>query len=144
MGREIREVPADWAHPEYPAGHKYRGHIPLHSYSYEQAVADSKADGEKWEYQPDEHAPTHYAGRPLTHIQMYENVTEGTPVSPVFESREALADWLVTQGRSRSAADAFVRSGYAPSFVIAGGVMASGVDAYDVLPNRVAVDGRPE
>lgn len=30
-----------------------------------------------------------------THYQMYEDTTEGTPISPVMESPEALARWLV-------------------------------------------------
>lgn len=29
-----------------------------------------------------------------THLQMYETVSEGTPVSPVMDSPEALAHWL--------------------------------------------------
>lgn len=29
-----------------------------------------------------------------THVQMYEACTEGTPVSPVLESPEALRRWL--------------------------------------------------
>jgi hypothetical protein len=29
-----------------------------------------------------------------THFQMYENVSEGTPLSPVMESPESLARWL--------------------------------------------------
>ena len=29
-----------------------------------------------------------------THFQMYENTSEGTPLSPVMESCEALARWL--------------------------------------------------
>jgi hypothetical protein len=30
-----------------------------------------------------------------THYQMYETCTEGTPISPVMETPEALAQWLV-------------------------------------------------
>ncbi len=49
-------------------------------------------DGEKRmpvDYMPD------WAEAERTHFQMYENVTEGTPVSPVFEKAEELAYWLV-------------------------------------------------
>lgn len=48
-------------------------------------------DGEKRtpvDYMPD------WTEAELTHFQMYENVTEGTPISPVFEKPEDLAHWL--------------------------------------------------
>ena len=35
-----------------------------------------------------------YEGEP-THYQVYENTTEGTPVSPVLDSEEAIVAWLV-------------------------------------------------
>jgi hypothetical protein len=34
----------------------------------------------------------------LTACQLYENVTEGSPVSPVFSDHEALGAWLAEQG----------------------------------------------
>ena len=55
-----------------------------------------------------------------TAYQVYENVSEGTPVSPVFESVEALQDWLIRQGYSKTATQAFVAEGHAPSFVVTG------------------------
>lgn len=66
--------------------------------------------------------------------QLWETVSEGSPVSPVFPDAEGLAQWLTTPdggevaGPSRkpmtiSAARAFVGAGWAPSgFVTAGGV----------------------
>lgn len=48
-------------------------------------------DGEKRlpeDYRPD------WPKEEITHFQMYEDVTEGTPVSPVFATREELARWL--------------------------------------------------
>ena len=33
-----------------------------------------------------------------THLQMYENTTEGTPISPVMETAEELAEWLNKNG----------------------------------------------
>lgn len=35
-----------------------------------------------------------------THYQMYEDTTEGTPISPVMDSAEKLALWLVENGAS--------------------------------------------
>jgi len=75
-----------------------------------------------------------------TCVQMYETVTEGTPCSPVFETREQLADWLVSEGRSRASADAFVKDGWAPSMVMVGGRIAMGVDAYDLMGSPASED----
>jgi hypothetical protein len=53
-----------------------------------------------------------------TAYQIYEDVSDGTPVSPVLESLEALQHWLLPQGYSKAAAEAFIAEGIAPSFVI--------------------------
>jgi hypothetical protein len=64
-----------------------------------------------------------------THFQMYETVSEGTPVSPVFASLQELEDWLVEDGNwkscdwpqgpiSREAAHAFCSAKWAFSMVI--------------------------
>jgi hypothetical protein len=53
-----------------------------------------------------------------TAYQLYENVSEGTPVSPVFASLEALWQWLVEQGWSQQAAQSLVADGHAPSFAL--------------------------
>jgi hypothetical protein len=52
--------------------------------------------------------------------QVYENISEGTPVSPIFSSPDMLIAWLLAQGISRIAAEAFLCQGFAPSFVIKG------------------------
>jgi hypothetical protein len=53
-----------------------------------------------------------------TAYQIYEDVTEGTPVSPVFGTVEELQRWLIAQGYSKAATEAFIREGSAPSFVV--------------------------
>lgn len=67
MGREVRRVPAHWHHPAEHGQYK-----PLRQ--LEMPI---------W---PDEKR---------THLQMYETTSEGTPISPVMETPEALAQWLV-------------------------------------------------
>lgn len=63
-----------------------------------------------------------------TAYQMYETVSEGTPVSPVFETPEGLIDYLVENGDfwdqyrgeggwTRENATAFVKAGFAMSMV---------------------------
>lgn len=61
-------------------------------------------------------------------FQLWETVSEGSPISPVFDSAEGLARWM-TQNRctvdgpmrSYDAALRFVQAGWAPSFVSAPG-----------------------
>lgn len=71
--------------------------------------------------------------------QLWETVTEGSPVSPVFPDAEGLALWLTTAeggraaGTSRkpltlSAARAFVREGWAPTLVGNAGGVHDGAD----------------
>lgn len=67
-----------------------------------------------------------------TAFQVYETVSEGTPTSPVFGTADSLVAWLVENGHSRHAAEKFVHAGSAPSMVIAGGVLAQGIDTFDM------------
>lgn len=47
--------------------------------------------------------------------QLWETVSEGSPISPVFKSREELVRHLVGKGYSPKAAEAFCESGWAPT-----------------------------
>ncbi len=53
--------------------------------------------------------------------QVWETVSEGSPVSPVFTHRESLVEHLVKEGYTRKAAENFTKTGFAPSGVIVGG-----------------------
>lgn len=126
MGREARRVPADWQHPRDERG----DYIPLYGRSYKRdverwdeeraqwdrgLVRDFCTDG--WRERPAQYADMPFerwdGARPVesdympdwpeserTHWQMYEDTTEGTPISPVMESPEALARWLADNGAS--------------------------------------------
>jgi hypothetical protein len=90
-----------------------------------------------WEWTGGPPDPAYY--RPVwtaepTCYQVYEDVSEGTPVGPVLESKEAVVAWLIGQGHSEHAARAFAEDGWAPSFVMVGGRVASGIDAHDLMP----------
>jgi hypothetical protein len=50
--------------------------------------------------------------------QVWETVSEGSPISPVFETSEACVTWLISEGYSRSAAEAFVKQGWVPSMIM--------------------------
>lgn len=70
-----------------------------------------------------------------THFQIYETVSEGTPISPVLPSSDAIIDWLVAQGYSRTASDAFAKSGWAMSGMGIPGVgFVDGITALGMLP----------
>lgn len=67
MSRQVRRVPKDWEHPVENGRYK-----PLHG--------------------PEMPDPNHVN---CSHYQMYETTSEGTPISPVMETPEELATWLV-------------------------------------------------
>ena len=52
-----------------------------------------------------------------TCYQIYEDVSEGTPVSPVFETLDEMVAWLIQQGYSEKAAKGFADDGWVPSMV---------------------------
>jgi len=63
-----------------------------------------------------------YRGHPwhegeATAYQVYETVSEGTPVSPVFSDEASMCTWLHEQGYSPVAVESFVREKYAPSLM---------------------------
>jgi hypothetical protein len=53
--------------------------------------------------------------------QMWETVSEGSPVSPVFADKESFVNWLIAQGYSEGAAEQFAEVGHAFSLMIANG-----------------------
>ncbi len=158
MGREVRRVPANWEHPKDYRGN-YKG---LHDGSYAVVAAewllnciawangtheDFKDHPERqakyayyWEWngrspEKDDYMPD-WPESERTHWQMYENVSEGTPISPPCESPEALARWLADNKASAgpyATADyetwlAMIHDGYAPSMVMQNGRIMSGVE----------------
>lgn len=163
MGRTVRMVPADWQHPKNDQGH----YIPLLEGPYDAAAKDwdeswrmwqqgkreAWGDGEKWVDRDDRHTGTYteYAGaRPSpddympdwptdarTHFMMYEDTSEGTPISPAFDTPEKLARWLADNGASGFGSStasyedwlSTCKRGWAPRMIMQGGVLSSGVEA---------------
>lgn len=88
-----------------------------------------------WRPDPDDYMPVFPEGA-ATGWCMYETTSEGTPISPVFESPEALARWLADTGasafgRDTATYDQWLRMalvGWAPSMVATGNVLQSGVE----------------
>ena len=81
-----------------------------------------------------------------THFQMYENTTEGTPISPVMPTPEALARWLADTEASAFAGmpasyEAWlntIHEGHAPAmlFVKGQGLIGPGVEAVHAQNNQ--------
>ena len=165
MGREIRRVPKNWQHPineecRHWGVDPHRGlpcYKPMHDQDYKSAATEWMANYQRfqdatpeerakefskyceyyWEYDspPDEELYRPVFDGPADCYQIYETVSEGTPVSPVFETQEEMIEWLVSEGHSRKSAEAFVKDGWAPSLVVfrSGGdvEILTGVDAAD-------------
>jgi len=63
--------------------------------------------------------PLYHAGESqCTCYQLYENVSEGTPVNPIFDSEAALVSWLRERGYPEGTISMLLSWGHAPSFVV--------------------------
>ena len=142
MGREIRRVPPSWEHPKDSNGN----YIPMHNKNFDEAFVawcegyrlwrtgnhPNQKDYPFWEWEGYPPHPEHYhhfKEEEATWYQMYENVTEGTPVTPPFKTKEELIEYLSEHGTfwdqkegkggwKCENAEKFVESGYAPSFMV--------------------------
>lgn len=165
MGREVRRVPRDWQHPVDEDGHYIglmSGAYEDAAYEYEVGAAawecgwiayvvegpwmrrsESKsaplcASFDAWHGErprPDQYMPA-WPEEQCAHFMMYETTSEGTPISPAFETPEALARWLADNNASAFGDMtatyeewlATCQRGWAPSaLVLGGGPMVSGV-----------------
>ena len=148
MGREIRKVPANWEHPKNERGH----YQPLYDESFREAATtwtrgflqwapgfpefDKHGTDAPFYWQWEGNPPQEDLYRPewmeaeRTHFQVYETVSEGTPVSPVLPSKDAVVAWAMEQGHSRANAEAFAEDGYVPSgMFVPGRGLVVGIDA---------------
>lgn len=176
MGREIRRVPPNWEHPRFTEEDtsdpcrigKFKS---MHNQSYESARKQwidnfdlwrvgkhedqikypdkSWVKGQDfWEYDspPDRESYLPIFMQEPTWYQVYETVSEGTPVTPPFATQDELVDYLVENGDfwdqkrrhegtssmpcqpwSREAAENFVKERpWMPSMLITGGKIYSG------------------
>jgi hypothetical protein len=166
MGREVRMVAADWKHPKNDKGkyiplHEGNGAFEKaeaewnEGYAkWQEGLCESYGTGEKWkpidsEYvglrysdysgtrpSPDDFMPN-WPAEKRTHYMMYEDTSEGTPLSPAFPTPEELAKWLVANnasafGGETASYEAWLRvckGGWAPSCVVQNGQLYSGVEA---------------
>jgi len=156
MGREVRRVPADWQHPDYETWTGKQGKKPLHDGDDYQAAHDGflekladeglQAALDYYGSAPDENDyMPRWPAEQRTHLMMYEDTSEGTPISPAFATPEELARWLADNGASSFGSStatyeqwlSMCQRGWAPSMVMQGGVLASGVEALATLAAAV-------
>lgn len=163
MGREVRMVSADWQHPKEDGfcsdgSPRYvalydgaglasdlenwdtekeawdRGEFPSYASEESRKLSFVEYYGERPD--PANYSPA-WPDAERTHYMMYETTSEGTPISPAFDTPEKLARWLADTGASAfgsstASYESWLRvcnGGFAPSAVISGGVMHSGVEA---------------
>jgi len=128
MGREIRRVPKEWQHPKDDKGH----YIPLHSYTFAEAIDDWERyskDSEEDKPNPKYYRPE-YEDEPVAY-QIYETVSEGTPVSPIFETEDEMLEYLLKKGHSEKAARNFIEMGWSFSLSFTDGVYRTNIDTLD-------------
>jgi hypothetical protein len=126
MGREMRKVPSDWEHPKDKQGN----YIPLHDgWRFKSDMEYWRKELKEFhtvnfrKHYPDAHKDHFWqclrdwcGDKPLksdympvwteeeaTHCMMYEDTSEGTPISPKFETPEELARWLADTRASKFA-----------------------------------------
>ena len=119
MGREIRRVPANWEHPtqkcahspwaggcDYSRTHGGKCLVPLM-----QGYGEAKAEFEKMQAAKGLQEALDYFGRApdmnyyvpdwteaeATWFQVYETVSEGTPITPPFATKDELVEFLCTK-----------------------------------------------
>lgn len=141
MGREVRKVRKDWQHPKDERGN-YKPLLDGYAADLEKFMRLSQDKGlqedveymgcpDKENYMPD------WSEEETTHLMMYETTSEGTPISPAFETAEELARWLTDNGASAFGSIPgtyegwlrVARGGYACSAVLVSHGLRSGVDA---------------
>ncbi len=158
MGREIRRVPVYWEHPKdelgnykpmcdkdiETAGREWLDNcIAWDNGTHEDIIDDPEL---KMLYPffwmlygdpPDEKTNRQKFESEPTWFQVYETVSEGTPVTPPFSTEQKLIDYLVEYGDfwdqargdggwSRIKAEKFVNSKLAPSFMVT--ISENGID----------------
>lgn len=64
--------------------------------------------------------------------QLWETVSEGSPISPVFTNDEAFAQWLIENGHSEHSAREFIKIGSVPSLMIHNNEIKSNIDMLDM------------
>jgi hypothetical protein len=181
MGREIRRVPANWEHPKRTKEDsnlfkKEGEYIPLYDKDFETAARAWLDECITWEngthpiliehpeykdkypyfWMWDGNPPNKEYYRPKwdsesTWYQVYETVSEGTPVTPPFATKEELINYLVENGDfwdqergdggwKKENAEQFIEREWAPSLMLftspQGSIIHAPRDGNIILPEK--------
>ena len=162
MGREIRRVPCEWEHPKNEKGN----YQPMFDEDFD-TVLDKWVNGYKlwkegkhedqikypnktttyWDWVGNPPNPEYYRPKwkkeEMVCFQVYETVSEGTPVTPAFLTKKELIKYLIDygtfwddKGYTREQAEAFVDDGWVPSGMMDRGKMYFGIESADVLKSK--------
>lgn len=158
MGREIRKVAAGWWPPmervERRTGFGLIESVltPIPQFDRSLREAQEAWDAEAAAFVPNDECSTYaewdgerpddpryyrpdWTDEERTHVQLYETVSEGTPLTPAFATPAELVTYLCTIGPSwggpwtRETAERFVEIGWAPSFVVSSAGITPGYEA---------------
>lgn len=148
VSREIRRTPVGWWPPQDPDGTPQPQH--------DRSLADEQArrDADPGSYTSAIREPYYrpaWTDAERNGYQLYETVTEGTPLTPSFETPAQLINWLVTIGDgrvvlTRPQAEAIVREGWVPTGIVLGGVLSGPYEAAERLtqqPDQVPAPDPP-
>ncbi|WP_152278013.1 hypothetical protein [Methylorubrum populi] len=174
MGREIRRVPPNWSHPteETSCGMDTSRFVPLHDQTHAEAMAEWEGRKALWDAgerpedwtagctfddwygeAPDPDQYRSFTSDGATWFQVYETVSEGTPVTPPFATLDELVahladhgdewDWECAEGGRQGAtgwglasAKAFCLAKWTPTAVIRDNEILTN-------PGEIAVAPRP-
>lgn len=135
MGREIKRVPVDF---DWPLHYVWPGYCFTTPDCVVLTCPDAHGSDLPWE--KDAMCAFHRAlwDGPYAKLdppagegwQLWETVSEGSPISPVFATKDGLVDWLcssayqfgISRPMQREQAERFVDAGWAPSMVGVPGV----------------------
>lgn len=141
MSREIRRIKRGWNHPICLNDEGYIRFRPLFSRDILEHCDEGRTINEAY-LMPE------WTEEEKELFAMYETVSEGTPISPPFETAEDLARWLANTGASAfddmtATYEEWLRvckGGYAPTAVIVDGRLMSGVAGIrmDIVKNAYA------
>lgn len=164
MGREVRRVPQNWDHPKNEYGNykpllgsSFKESLKDWEEGKKQwynGFRESWDDKKPWKPKEEDELEMSYEEwggekpvkedympewdeKELTHIQMYEDTSEGTPISPVFDNAEDMAKWLADNNASAFGSMtatyeqwlSTINAGWSPSMVADRNGLRSGVEA---------------
>lgn len=163
MSREIRRVPVAWEHPKKggkfdPMHDDYLGILKYYKEDVDRFLAAMKevvetgttkihdnvfkSPQEVYDYLNEDNQmlpPNAHDYMPNGEwYQLYEGVSEGTPLSPSFATKEELVEWLESNNDywgnkwTRTQAERMVEQGYSPSGIMTGGRVYNSQEALEL------------